>query len=117
MVACELQGTRLLLQLKRVSSRMTSWPCGHSVSGRVPPNIGGEPGAVIGAASFVSGTIKLTLPVLTSAIAMSPTVDRDVRHQHDDTTEKEDGAPQKRRYGAGFRQQTGQRHDAQNADR
>src|SRR6202140_3328810 len=55
--------------------------------------------------------------MLASAIAMSPTIDRDARDQHDDTTEKQDGPAEQRPHGAGSNQQTGQQHDAQNAER
>src|ERR1700680_3280220 len=118
MVVCELPGTRLPLQMKRVSARTTcpatmrafclrSNPPKHRQRARC-----GYRGRILRVS-----TIKLTIPGLASAIAMSPTVDRHVRHQHDDTTEKQDGAPQQRRYGAGSRQQTSQQNDAQNAER
>src|ERR1700731_932386 len=107
MVASELQGTRLPLQMKRVWSRM-SYPAAFRAFclRSNPRNIGSEPGAVIGTESFVSGRTKLTIAVLTSEISMSPTGDRHARHQHDDTTEKQDGTPQQRWYDAGSRQPT-----------
>src|SRR5438552_5221958 len=48
---------------------------------------------------------------------MSTTVERHVRDEHDNTTEKEEGAADQWPHGPGSCEQTGQRHDGENANR